>query len=73
MTVTYLNNIAFADVFVLYSYVVCASLCFRNNIIACAESLLQPRHCATYFTWFSSFNSYNNSEIGPITLMLPVS
>ena len=47
MTVTYLNNIAFADVFVLYSYMVCASLCFRNNIIACAESLLQPRHCAT--------------------------
>ena len=34
MTVTYLNNIGFADVFVLHSYMVCASLCFKDNVIA---------------------------------------
>lgn len=37
------------------------------------ESLLQARHCAEHFTWISSFKPHNNSEMGPITHILPIS
>lgn len=51
MTVTYLNNIGFADVFVLRSCMVCSSLCSKDDVIASTHGELtaaQALRCILY-------------------------